>query len=301
VVVLGARFDDFVIGNHAKFCAEATLVHVDIDASEINKIKDAHIPIQGDVKLVIKAFNEVITKKLSIQPWIEQVLLWKAEFAHQYPKPKETIVPQDVIVKLKKQVNDDVIVSVGVGQFQLWTAQLFGFKSPRTFLSSASLAAKGFGLPAAIGAQMAYPKRQVIDIEGDGNFLRNIQELQTLKALDIPIKCIVFNNQHMGMVALWENKTQKNLSGQTFLGETDFVAIANVFGVKGERICRTDQIEAALQRLLAYEGPYILDVQYPYAEASHGHVSPMIPGDGSYLDTIMWDGTTLREYLQGGK
>lgn len=154
----------------------------------------------------------------------------------------------------------------------------------------------GFGLPAAMGAQVAYPDRQVINIDGDGSFLMNIQELQTLKIENIPVKNIVLNNAHLGMVAQWEDRFYKSLRGHTFIGDADFAEIADAFGIKGETISKPEEVGPALKRMFKHKGPYVLDVKYPYNDQSHGHVIPMIPGGHTYLDTILDQKYNLREY-----
>ena len=156
----------------------------------------------------------------------------------------------------------------------------------------------GFGLPAAMGAQVAHPDRQVINIEGDGSFLMNIQELQTLKIEKIPVKNIVLNNAHLGMVAQWEDRFYKSLRGHTFIGDANFAEIADAFGIKGETISQPKEVAPALKRMMKHKGPYVLDVKYPYNDKSHGHVIPMIPGNHSYLDTIIDAKYNLREYWQ---
>jgi acetolactate synthase-1/2/3 large subunit len=205
-------------------------------------------------------------------------------------------MPQAVIEELSRQVKDNAIISVGVGQHQMWTAQFYGFKQPRTWLCSSGLGAMGFGLPAAMGAQVACPNQTVIDIDGDGSFLMNIQELQTLKQEKIPVKCIILNNMYLGMVAQWEDRFYESVRGHTYLGEANFAEIANAFGINGATISKPDQVKTAIKDMLATPGPYVLDVKYPYDDRSHGHVIPMIPGNRTYLDTILPGGQTLKDY-----
>lgn len=300
VIAIGVRFDDRVTGKLSEFCAKAKIIHVDIDASEINKNKIVDVPIQGDARLALLAFNEQV-KKLKISDWSNQVQSWKKEFAHRYPKPENNIVPQDVIVQLSKLLDDDAIISVGVGQHQMWTAQFFGFKKPRTWLCSSGLGSMGYGLPAAMGAKVAFPKRTVVDIDGDGSFLMNIQELQTLKVENISVKCIILNNEHLGMVAQWEDRFYESVRGHTYIGVANFAEIAKAFGIAGETITKPKEVIPALKRMLAHDGPYVLDVKYPYNDATQGHVVPMIPAGKTYLDSITTDGTVLRDYLEKHK
>ncbi len=298
VIALGVRFDDRVTGKLAEFCKGAKFIHVDIDPSEINKNISIDVPIQGDVKQALKMMIELATPKKDIGPWLKQVEGWKKEFPLAYQLDKKAIVPQNVIVEAQKLADPDVIVAVGVGQHQMWVAQFWRFHSPRTFLSSSGLGSMGFGLPAAMGAQVAHPDRQVINIEGDGSFLMNIQELQTLKIEKIPVKNIVLNNAHLGMVAQWEDRFYKSLRGHTFIGDANFAEIADAFGIKSETITQPKEVVPALKRMMKHKGPYVLDVKYPYNDKSHGHVIPMIPGNHTYLDTIIDAEYNLREYWQ---
>ncbi len=296
IIALGVRFDDRVTGKLAEFCPNARYIHVDIDPSEINKNVAIDVPIQGDVKLALKMMCDQAEHKEGIGDWIEQLQGWKEEFPLAYELNEKSIVPQHVITEAQRLANDDVIVSVGVGQHQMWTAQFWRFHTPRTFMSSSGLGTMGFGLPAAMGAQVAHPDRQVINIDGDGCFLMNIQELQTLKIENIPVKSIVLNNAHLGMVAQWEDRFYDSLRGHTYIGDANFAEIAAAFGVAGETITKPEEVEPALKRMLAHKGPYVLDVKYPYNDQSHGHVIPMIPGGGAYLDSILDADSNLRQY-----
>jgi len=298
VIALGVRFDDRVTGKLSEFCKGAKFIQVDIDASEINKNIAVDIPIQGDVKQALKMMNDRIEPKKNIGPWIKQVDKWRKEFPLKYDIHKSDIVPQHLIAELTKLADKDAIVSVGVGQHQMWAAQFWDFDEPLRWLCSSGLGAMGFGLPAAMGAQVAFPKRHVINIEGDGSFLMNIQELQTLKIEKIAVKNVVLNNAHLGMVAQWEDRFYKSLRGHTFLGDANFAEIAHAFGIKSESISKPQEVLPALKRMLRHTGPYVLDVKYPYNDKSQGHVMPMIPANHTYLDTLIDEKHTLREYWE---
>jgi len=298
VIALGVRFDDRVTGKLSEFCKNAQFIQVDIDASEINKNISIAIPIQGDVKQALKMMNERVEKKKDIQSWTKQVKGWKKEFPLAYDLHEDDIVPQHVIAELDKIADDNAIISVGVGQHQMWAAQFWNFNHPRNWLCSSGLGAMGFGLPAAMGAQVAFPNRQVINIEGDGSFLMNIQELQTLKIENIPVKNVVLNNAHLGMVAQWEDRFYKSIRGHTFLGDAHFAEIAHAFGIKSESISSPDEVVPALKRMIKHKGPYVLDVKYPYNDKSRGHVMPMIPSNHTYLDTLLDAEHTLKAYWQ---
>lgn len=298
VLAIGVRFDDRVTGKLSEFCKDARIIHVDIDASEINKNIKVDVPIQGDAKLVLKAFNKTV-KAPKIDAWQKQIQKWKKEFPHQYNQAEDgSIAPQEVIETLSKLCPEDAIVSVGVGQHQMWTAQFYDFKKPRTWLCSSGLGTMGFGLPAAMGAQVAAPKKTVIDIDGDGSFLMNIQELQTLKEEKIPVKCVILNNKYLGMVAQWEDRFYKSIRGHTYLGEANFAEIAHAFGIEGATISKREEIEPSLKKMLKSKGPFVLDVKYPYDDKSRGHVIPMIPGGQTYLDCLLHNGQSLRQYWE---
>ncbi|MBI4410865.1 MAG: biosynthetic-type acetolactate synthase large subunit [Deltaproteobacteria bacterium] len=295
VIALGVRFDDRVTGKLAEFCKGAKFIHVDVDAGELNKNIKVDVPIQANVKDVLREWNDIV-KTGDFTEWQTQIDGWKKEFPHHYKKSSKVINPQFVIEQLGKLAPKDAIVSVGVGQHQMWTAQFYGFHTPRNWLCSSGLGAMGFGLPAAMGAQVAYPRRTVIDIDGDGSFLMNIQELQTLRQEKIPVKCVILNNKYLGMVAQWEDRFYKSVRGHTYIGDADFAEIADAFGIKSATVTKPSQVVPAIKKMLAHKGPFVLDVKYPYDDRSHGHVIPMIPSNRTYLDTILIGGTTLRDY-----
>ena len=296
VIAMGVRFDDRVTGKLAEFCKDAQFIHIDIDPAEINKNILVDIPIQGDVKEALKILHGFVQPKKDIKPWIKQIQGWKKEFPLEFESKKNEIVPQSVVSDINKLAAKDAIFSVGVGQHQMWSAQFLDFDRPNNWLCSSGLGAMGYGLSAAMGAQVAFPNKQVINIEGDGSFLMNIQELQTLKIENIPVKNIILNNAHLGMVAQWEDRFYKSLRGHTFIGDANFAEVAHAFGIKSESISDPKDVIPALQRMLKHNGPYVLDVKYPYNDKSYGHVMPMIPGNHTYLDTCLDASTSLRDY-----
>ena len=182
-------------------------------------------------------------------------------------------------------------MTTGVGQHQMWAGQFYDFIRPRTFLTSAGLGAMGFGFPAALGAKVACPDRQVVDIDGDGSFLMNVQELATAKVERIAAKAMILNNQHLGMVVQWEDRFYKSNRGHTFLGDPsrpnaiypDYVQICAGFGITCERVIRKEDLRPAMERMLAAEECYVLDIMVPFTE----HVLPMIPSGGTYKDIIV--------------
>ena len=224
---MGVRFDDRVTGKLAEFCKDARFIQIDIDPTEINKNILIDVPIQGDVKHALKVLDKYVEPKKDLKPWLKQINEWKKEFPLSFENKKGEIVPQSVVAEINKISEKDAIFSVGVGQHQMWAAQFLDFDKPNNWLCSSGLGAMGYGLPAAMGAQVAFPKKQVINIEGDGSFLMNIQELQTLKIENIPVKNIILNNAHLGMVAQWEDRFYKSIRGHTFIGDANFAEVAH--------------------------------------------------------------------------
>ncbi len=303
LIAIGVRFDDRVTGKVAEFARHGFIVHIDIDPSEINKNKLVHVPIVADVEDSLHALNKIVEKPAApLDEWYAKINQWKQEDPFSYDRSFDGILPQHAISELSRLTADrDTIVTVGVGQHQMWSAQFFKFRRPRTWLSSSGLGTMGFGLPAAMGAKVAHPESLVIDIDGDGSILMNIQEFATCRTENIPVKVLLLNNQHLGMVVQWEDRFFKGNRAHTYLGPIDnpeacgqgdgispecrypdFVAIARGFGWQAETVVEKADLEGALRRLIDSEGPALLDVQVPYQE----HVLPMIPGGMTVRDLI---------------
>lgn len=307
LLALGVRFDDRVTGKVSEFAKHGTIVHIDVDPSEINKNKVAHLPIVSDIKYALQQLNKVVKGK-PFKAWHTQINEWKAKFPFRYRvndevlrseyvreflhgKTDEIIMPQYAIELLDELTKGDAIITTGVGQHQMWAAQYYKTKHPRTFLTSAGLGSMGYGYPAAMGAKLAFPNKEVIDIDGDGSFVMNIQELGTAHIEHIAAKAFVLNNQHLGMVVQWEDKFYDSNRGHTYLGDPehpakvypDFVTIAKGFNVPGERVFKKSQLKAAIQRMLDSKEPYVLDVIVPYTE----HVLPMIPAGKTVHEIIV--------------
>lgn len=303
LIALGVRFDDRVTGKVSEFAKHGKIVHIDIDPSEINKNKEAHIPIVSDVKFALAELNKIVEKPEDLSAWVAQINEWKKADPFTFGKcPEELITSQFAIHELYEMTkNMDTIVAVGVGQHQMWAAQHYKLKHPRTFLSSSGLGTMGFGLPAAMGAKVAHPKKLVIDIDGDGSFAMNIQELATCFCEKIPVKVLLLNNQHLGMVVQWEDRFHAGVRAHTYLGPIDnpeasgqgnglgpskrypdFVAIAKGYGCGAAYVSRKSELRAGLKQMIEYDGPFVLDVEVPYQE----HVLPMIPGGMTVKDMI---------------
>ncbi|HEX2476528.1 MAG TPA: biosynthetic-type acetolactate synthase large subunit [Lacipirellulaceae bacterium] len=302
LIALGVRFDDRVTGKVEEFCKHGKIVHVDIDASELNKNKPAHIPVCSDVKYALAQLNKIVEPPEDISAWVAQCKKWKEEEPFHYNENFPGILQQHAIRELWKLTHDrDPVITVGVGQHQMWAAQFYKFDRPRTLLSSSGLGTMGFGLPAAMGAQSQFPDRLVIDIDGDGSFQMNIQELATCYCEKLPVKVLLLNNQHLGMVVQWEDRFMQGNRAHTYLGPIDhpeargkgdglgpkdrypnFVAIAKGYGCGAAYVRNKTDLVPALEEMINYAGPYVLDVEVPYQE----HVLPMIPSGHTVRDMI---------------
>jgi len=300
LLALGVRFDDRVTGKLSEFAKHGRIIHVEIDASEINKNKFAHMAIHADVKSFLQAIIPSVSVG-DLREWHQQIDEWRASDPMTYDQRDDVILPQYVLDQLSKLTQGEFIMTTGVGQHQMWAAQWTKFKRPRTWMTSGGLGAMGYGLPAAMGASAAFPNALVVDIDGDGSFLMNIQELATIHCEKLPVKVVVLNNQHLGMVVQWEDRFYASNRAHTYLGPIDqpealgqgegevpdfvypdFVQIARGFGVQGRHVRLKDEVEGALREMIAYPGPYVLDVLVPYQE----HVLPMIPSGMTVRDII---------------
>jgi acetolactate synthase-1/2/3 large subunit len=300
LLCLGARFDDRITGDVHKFAPHARIVHIDIDASEHNKNKRVHLPILGDIKHALGRLNQLLASAKFTPPdtgaWHAQIAAWRRDNPFRFD-PSRHIQPQEAVQALYELTKGEAIITTGVGQHQMWAAQFYRFNKPRHFISSLGLGAMGFGYPAALGAKVACPDKQVIDIDGDGSFEMNIQELATAHIEKIAAKAMILNNQHLGMVVQWEDRFYGSVRGNTILGDEnnvgspdnpdalypDFVKIAEGYGVKGRRVLKKEDLRPAIQEMLDHNGPYVLDVIVPYTE----HVLPMIPAGKSVAEMLL--------------
>ena len=293
LIALGVRFDDRVTGKVEEFCKHGKIIHIDIDASELNKNKPAHISICSDVQYALAELNKVVEPPEDISDWVAKCQAWKKSNPFKYNEDFDGILQQHAIEALWEVCHDrDPIVTVGVGQHQMWGAQFYKFEQPRRWLSSSGLGTMGFGLPAAMGAQSQFPGRLIIDIDGDGSFQMNIQELATCFCEKLPVKVLLLNNQHLGMVVQWEDRFMQGNRAHTYLGPIhhpeavgqgtgptlterypDFVQIAKGYGCGASSISQKADLVPGLEEMINYDGPYVLDIDVPYQE----HVLPMIP------------------------
>ena len=284
LITLGARFDDRVTGPTATFAADSKIIHVDIDISEINKNKQADIAVIANVKDVLDELNKK-PEKGTYTAWFKQVNAWKKEFPFSYKSTKKKILPQEVVESIYKATKGEAVIVPGVGQHQMWAGQFYKYSFPRQLLTSGGLGTMGFGLPSAMGAKIGLPNKTVINIDGDGSAQMNIQELGTIHNEDIDVKIVILNNQHLGMVAQWEDRFYDSARGNTVLENKrskrpypDFVTIAKGYGIPGREVYKKEDLEDAIQEMLNSKGAYILDIHVEYQE----HVLPMIPPGTSY-------------------
>jgi acetolactate synthase-1/2/3 large subunit len=302
ILAIGVRFDDRVTGRVSEFAKKAKIVHIDIDASELNKNKPVHIPIISDAKFALAELNKIVEPPADIADWVDRCMRWKKADPFKYNESYDGILQQQAIAELWKLTRDrDAIISVGVGQHQMWSAQFYKFREPRRWMSSSGLGTMGFGLPAAMGAQAAHPDKLVIDIDGDGSFQMNIQELATCCCEDLPVKVLLLNNQHLGMVVQWEDRFMDGNRAHTYLGPIhhaeatgagggafvaerypDFVMIAKGYGCGAATVSKKQDLVPALEEMINYPGPYVLDVEVPYQQ----QVLPMIPSNHTVKDLI---------------
>jgi len=281
ILGVGARFDDRVTGKIDEFAPGAKIIHVDIDPTSIQKNVPVHIPIVGDLKDVlrkmiklVKGTKEAARYRKGIAPWRDQIAKWKSTYPLAYKQGKGKIKPQYVVEQIYDLTGGDAIITTEVGQNQMFAAQYYLFDRPRTFLSSGGLGTMGYGLPAAIGAQVAMPDRLVVDIAGDGSIQMNIQELATAVQYRLPVKVVILNNGALGMVRQWQELFFQGKLSQTCLPQVpDFVRLAEAYGAAGFRATKPGQVRDVLQKGFAAAGPAIVDIVTDPNEM----VYPMVP------------------------
>ncbi|ENY72419.1 acetolactate synthase 2 catalytic subunit [Aeromonas diversa CDC 2478-85] len=270
LVVVGARFDDRVTGKLDEFATKARVIHLDVDAAELGKRRAADVGITADLKDVLPA----LTMPLALGPWRAHCAAMARDYAFRYDHPGQAIYAPALLNRLSERLTGDAVVACDVGQHQMWVAQHMRFASPRNHLSSAGLGTMGFGLPAAIGAKMARPDDEVVLVSGDGSFMMNVQELGTIRRAGLKVKMVLLDNQRLGMVRQWQELFFDGRFSETNLSDNpDFVALAAAFGIRGETITCKEEIEPALDRLLASESAYLLHV----AISEEENVWPLVP------------------------
>lgn len=282
LIVLGARFDDRAIGKTEQFCPNAKIIHVDIDRAELGKIKQAHISIQGDVDEVLEQLLPKINSDQR-QQWHQQVDALKSQFPCNMPGVNDPLMPYGLIKAAAECVDDDAIITTDVGQHQMWVAQAYPLNHPRQWLTSGGLGTMGFGLPAAVGAALANPQRKVLCFSGDGSLMMNIQEMATAAEHNLDVKIILMNNQALGLVHQQQTLFyQKNIFAATYPGQTNFLKIAEGFGLSTCDLNAAENPQAALQEAISRPGPCLIHVRIDTDEK----VFPMVPPGAANIEMI---------------
>ncbi|EGU33360.1 acetolactate synthase 2 catalytic subunit [Vibrio scophthalmi] len=279
LIAVGARFDDRVTGKLDTFAPNAKVIHIDVDAAEINKLRTANAPLRGDVKAVLP----LLELTHDITPWLSHSESLRTGFTWRYDHPGELIFAPALLKQLSDMMPDSSIVSTDVGQHQMWAAQHIQPREPQNFITSAGLGTMGFGLPAAMGASVGRPEDQSILITGDGSFMMNVQELGTLKRRQIPVKIVLLNNQRLGMVRQWQSLFFDGRHSETILDDNpDFVMLAKAFDIPGKTITKKEEVEPALKEMLASKTAYLLHVLIDEEE----NVWPLVPPGASNSEML---------------
>ena len=281
LISLGVRFSDRVVGNAQKFAPNAKILHIDVDAAEIDKNIKTTASVVGDLKDILKKLNALIPKKRH-EEWVSHIMEYKERYPLRYPE--EGLTCPYIMEELERVTNGEAIITTDVGQHQMWASQYYHYSEPRTFLSSGGLGTMGYGLGACIGAKTGRPEKICVNIAGDGCFRMNMNELATASRYNIPIIQVIINNHVLGMVRQWQTLFfEKHYSNTILERKTDFVKLADAFGAKGERVDTLEALDEALERAFQYEGPYLIDCLIGEDE----FVLPMLPPGGSMDDIIV--------------
>ena len=291
IIAIGARFDDRVTGRIEGFAPGARIIHIDIDPTSIRKNVKVDIPIVGDVKHVMVELNREVHAikepwEAIRKSWLKQIEFWHQEKPLMYEYADDVIKPQYVVQKIYEVTSGNAIVATDVGQHQMWAAQFYKFNKPRTLLTSAGLGTMGYGLPAAIGAKVAYPNKMVFCITGDGSIQMNIQELATAVEENIPVKVVILNNRFLGMVRQWQEMFYAEHYSSSDMGRTpDFVKLADAYGAVGLRAERPSEVVSVLQESLQINRPVIMD----FVIDRYENVFPMVPSGGAINEMLFGD------------
>ncbi|HZT68267.1 MAG TPA: biosynthetic-type acetolactate synthase large subunit [Terriglobia bacterium] len=293
LVAVGARFDDRATGRVKDFASQAKKIHIDVDPSEINKNVRVDLPLVGDAREILRALIGEVGGQIrrgrrvahdERRKWLEQIESWRTEHPLNYDREASCVKPQYLIEVLSEQAEPDAIVSVDVGQHQMWAAQFYRFSQPRSWLSSSGLGSMGYGFPAAMGAQVAFPDRQVIAIVGDGGFQMTLSDLATVSEYGIPVKIVVVNNRSLGMVRQWQHMFFDKHYCDVSLGRVpDFVKLAEAYGISGARVERRVDLKDAVADFLSGHEPRLLDVRVDPEE----NVFPIVPPGASLAEMLV--------------
>jgi acetolactate synthase-1/2/3 large subunit len=289
LIAVGARFDDRVTGKIATFAPHAKILHIDIDPSSISKNVHVDIPVVGDARHILTE----LTKEVEYRPreaWFAKIADWKQKYPFRYDGKSPNIKPQHIIEEVCRQTNNDAIVATGVGQHQMWSAQFYRFVRPRQFITSGGLGTMGFGLPAAIGAQIARPDATVIDFDGDHSFNMTMTELATAVEHELPVKVCIMNNGYMGMVRQWQELFYGRRYSGSYLKNPDYAQLAQALGAVGITVDQKAEVPKAVAQMLAEKRPCVVDFHVEQEE----NVWPMVPAGKSLSEM---DGLTILESM----
>lgn len=292
MIGIGVRFDDRVTGVVEEFAPKAKVVHFDVDPAEINKNVEVDYRVVADLRCSLPKFRQLIEESgfpfsSEYGAWHEQVIAMNREVPLSYEHKADCIMPQQVIELVSRLADEDAVIVTDVGQHQMWTAQFYRFLAARTFITSGGLGTMGYGLPAALGAKLAMPKRQVILFSGDGSIMMNCQEIATCADYGINVKVIVMNNHTLGMVSQWQRMFYGERYSESKLnGKTDYVKLAEAMGAAGIKVTEPEQLAPALKEMLAADGPMLLDILLPTVE----DVLPMVPSGGRLDQMVLGAG-----------
>jgi acetolactate synthase-1/2/3 large subunit len=282
ILAFGVRFDDRAVGKACEFCAEASVLHVDVDEAEINKIRRAALSITGDAGAVLRALLPVIPTD-DRGAWMRRIGQLKRLYRPGQQASDDPLKPCNLLRRLAGMLPEETIVTTDVGQHQMWVAQTYPFTTPRKLLTSGGLGTMGFGLPAAIGAALGNPGQTVLCVSGDGSFQMNIQELATLAELNLPVKIVIMNNGHLGLVRQQQELFyEKRYIASRFDVRLDFAAIGRQFGIRGFRVSEPGDLAGALTAALSDPGACIIDIPIHYEE----NVYPIVPPGAANREMI---------------
>jgi len=282
LIAIGARFDDRVTGKIDTFAPHAKVIHIDIDPAEIGKNKRVDVPIVGDSKAVLTDIVTGLAKKNACEAWQKQIKHWKQHHPLRYGKDNGCLHPQFILQQMNELLKGDAVIVSEVGQNQMWTAQYFCFRHPRTWITSGGLGTMGYGFPAAIGAHFARPDVPVFDVAGDGSIQMNIQEMGTAAQYNIPVKIAILNNMYLGMVRQWQELFYDRRYSYTELPPVEFVKIGQAYGIEGIKVESRDEVMPALQAAVDQDGPFVLDFRIEREE----NVFPMVPAGAAINEMI---------------
>ena len=295
MVCIGARFDDRITGRLNAFSPDSKKIHIDIDPSSLNKNVRADIPILGDVAMVLEDMVRLWratanADRKALHPWWEQIARWRARNSFAYTPNKDVIMPQFAIERLYEATKDkDTYITTEVGQHQMWAAQFYGFEQPNRWMTSGGLGTMGYGLPAALGVQIAHPDALVIDIAGDASVQMTMQEMSTAVQYEAPIKIFILNNQYMGMVRQWQQLLHGNRLSHSYTeAMPDFVLMAKAFGAHGIRCDKPDELDDAIAEMIEVRKPVLFDCRV----AALANCFPMIPSGKAHNEMLLPDEAT---------